>query len=358
MAFAGQSRIVFAGGGSGGHLFPGIAIAQELQHRDENTQFVFVRSGRGIESNVLSDSRWPSYVIASPNSTQIRQPIRFVSEYWRSRREADAWLRREEVAVVIGLGGFASVPLVCAATRRGIPVLLLEVNTVPGRATRWLARKASTICMAFDECRVRSPARQITTGTPLRREILKMQPAESPNTILVLGGSQGARDLNLAMVEFAMQCPRVLLDGYRIIHQTGSHDEEQTIEAYRQVNVAATVMAFFDDMPELYASAAFAVTRAGAGTLAELACAGVPAVMLPYPRSVGNHQLCNAQWYERMGAGIVVHSLKADGLTSHLTRLVNDSAQLQPMRNSMRLAAQRNAAELVADEVERLIHTR
>jgi len=211
---------------------------------------------------------------------------------------------------VIGLGGFACVPIVLAATRLGIPTILLEQNAIPGRAVRWLSRRVSTVCVSFDATLPLLPSRTraVVTGNPVRSEIatLATNRTRSPDltcTLLVLGGSQGAQPINQAMIEWSRTADPANL---RIIHQTGAGQDEAVRTAYTERRINCEVAPFFTDMASLYRRATFGITRAGATTLAELACAGCPAILIPYPQAVDNHQLRNAELFTHSSAAQIV----------------------------------------------------
>src|SRR5579863_9968032 len=292
----------FAGGGTGGHLTPGLAVAAELLLDDHRSRIVFVGSGRALERRLVGAEGYDLRVLPVESSAILRRnPLRFAWNYWRSYRLASALLAAEKPQVVFGLGGFASVPTVHAAIRRGIPTVLLEQNAVPGRATRYFSRQAAAVCISFDVAATRFPAGTHIelTGNPVRASIAALCqrpappiPSSSP-TLLVLGGSQGAESLNDAVVELLTQMPPHL-HSWRIVHQTGAAQHLKIAEAYRKAGIAHFVQPFFDDLSDQYSQAALVISRAGATTLAELACGGCPALLLPYPGAADHHQLANA----------------------------------------------------------------
>jgi UDP-N-acetylglucosamine--N-acetylmuramyl-(pentapeptide) pyrophosphoryl-undecaprenol N-acetylglucosamine transferase len=313
----GQRVYLFAGGGTGGHLFPGIAVAEELLQRQPDARILFVGSDRPIEKQILSGTSFEHCSLPSPTLAEARRhPLRFVRQLAAARRQARELIKREQPASVIGCGGFASAAPVYVASRMGIPFVLLEQNVIPGRATRWLSRLGGTVCLSFEAAREYLPrsTRAIVTGNPVRREIvaLSQRPSdraraayEGPRTLLVLGGSQGARGVNEMLIGVAERSPEMLA-GWRVVHQTGAADEDRVRQAYADAGVTAGVAAFFADLVAHYASASLVVSRAGATTLAELACAGVPAILVPYPHAMDNHQWHNAREFEQAGAAVIV----------------------------------------------------
>lgn len=380
---------LFAGGGTGGHLFPGIAVAEELLHRDPQARVLLVGSERDVERAIVGRhgyEHWPLPV--EPPSTLRRRPIRFAWRNWQAFRAAKRILRDEQPAVVIGLGGFASVPVAFAADRIGLPVVLLEQNVIPGRATRWLCRRAAAVCLSFAETTRYLPASAnvCVTGNPVRREIARLKdvigrrvldrratstiaaeghprllpslganagaPTDHP-VLLILGGSQGAEAVNAVMLQAAEKLRR-MLTGWQIVHQTGEREFEAVCRDYRRLGLRATLAPFFDDVAPWYHRADLAVSRAGATTLAELACAGCPAILIPYPHAIGDHQTMNARFYESGEAARVV-AQKADlretagELTTQLQPLLADSTLRDKMRLAMSHLARPDAAAEVAD---------
>ncbi|MCH8828268.1 MAG: undecaprenyldiphospho-muramoylpentapeptide beta-N-acetylglucosaminyltransferase [Planctomycetes bacterium] len=363
--------IVFAGGGSGGHLFPGLAVAEEIASLRAGMEIVFAGSQRTVESAVFADRRFDRVSLSAPPSTMLkRNPVRFAWRYWRSRKQAAKLLRERRPLVVVGLGGFASVPVVSAAAAMKIPVVLLEQNVVAGRANRWLSRRATLVCHSFDESiPSMSRAKQhCVTGNPVRRSIIALNrfripdPIQTPvtgnsekPTLLILGGSQGAVALNEA---FLRAVPFLIeqLSHWRIVHQTGVRDVERVRCAYAATEIEHVVSAFFADLDERYATADVVLARAGATTLAELACVGIPPVLLPLPNSINDHQWKNACCYERAGGAAVVRqasesSETAARLTAELQLLLADTGIRRERATAMRQLARPDAARDVADRI-------
>jgi UDP-N-acetylglucosamine--N-acetylmuramyl-(pentapeptide) pyrophosphoryl-undecaprenol N-acetylglucosamine transferase len=267
---------------------------------------------------------------------------------------------------VIGLGGFASVPTVLAATHRRIPTLILEQNAIPGRATRFLAGRVAAVCTAFKETAGRLPtsARVEDTGNPVRAAIAALSRNESgpavpvPPILLVLGGSQGAESLNEAVVAMLVkQLPQ--LAGWRIVHQAGAAQYEQVADACRAARFDHVVRPFFENISDWYSRTTLAVSRAGATTLAELACAGCPAILIPYPHAADNHQLANARVFEAAGAATVIQhgqfaSETAGWLATTISTLAGDESRRAVMRQAMRSLARPDAARNVVAVLQTL----
>lgn len=363
-----QQTYLLAGGGTGGHLFPGIAVAEELLRRHPDARPLFVGSERSIESEILGRYGLKHVSLPALPSTMLRRhPLRFAWKNWRAYRTAHRLLRRDRPAAVIGLGGFAGVPVVLAASALRIPVLLLEQNVIPGRATRLLSGRATLVCLSFEQTVpfLRSSVRSAVTGNPVRAEIADLvnlsrsDTAGRRGTVLVLGGSQGAVSVNDMMLRATEILGQVLADQL-IVHQTGESDCDRVRKRYADLNREAVVEPFFRDLRERYRRAEVVISRAGATTLAELSCAGCPAILIPYPHAVNNHQLRNAQAYESAGAARIVQQnrdeeIPANELADHLRRLLTDEEQRADMTRGMRSLAKPRAAELVIDHLEQIV---
>lgn len=346
---------LFAGGGSGGHLFPGIAVAEEILRRDPGSRIVFAGSDRGIEKAILARTGWRHVALSvSAYALSARRPVRSSLSLGSAVRGALRLIDETRPEAVIGLGGFASVPVAAAARVRAVPVVLLEQNVVPGRATSLISRWADEVCVSFAETIPMLPrgVRCRVTGNPVRREVLRRLPPRSRRgeTLLILGGSQGAVGLN-GMAVSAIRTLRERVRGWRVVHQTGERDVERVRAAYAEMEVEAEVAAFFDDLPARYANAALAVSRAGATTLAELACLGVPAVLVPYPGAVRDHQARNAEYYAALGAAVMVSEGDRAGerLAVALSGLSSEPSQLSRMSAAMGRCAKPDATAAVAD---------
>lgn len=305
-----QGGYLFAGGGTGGHLYPAIAVAAALRERDPDVAIQFVGSDRPLERQIVERAGYPHLAlpVTSP-ATARRHPLRFVQAGWSSVRQALRCLRTLRPRVVIGCGGFASAPTVWAAARERIPVVLMEQNVLPGRATRRLCRWASAVCLPCEETRERLPTRvpAVVTGIPLRESVVRLaqQPLtagdeSTPPTLLILGGSLGAQSLNRAVCEGLAADPEFWRT-WRIVHQTGLADLDDVRSRYHRLPLPVEVVGFHDDVPRALSEATVVVTRAGATTLAELACAARPAVVAPWKRSADDHQSLNARWYAERG---------------------------------------------------------
>jgi UDP-N-acetylglucosamine--N-acetylmuramyl-(pentapeptide) pyrophosphoryl-undecaprenol N-acetylglucosamine transferase len=253
---------------------------------------------------------------------------------------------------------------VLAARRAGIPIVLLEQNVIPGRATTWLSRRADRVCVSFDETVAHLPRRAkcVVTGNPVRAEIAALhsrpRAATANRVLLILGGSQGAQSLNALVADF-VEHNLEALEGWTILHQTGAADHATISARYAALPVPAVATPFIDNMAAACASATLVVSRAGATTLAELACCGLPALLVPFRHAVRDHQRRNAEYYEQRSAAEVVMetgSSSSDGalLARSLRRLLTAQQRLSEMSAAMRRLAHSDAAQSVCDVIEPL----
>jgi UDP-N-acetylglucosamine--N-acetylmuramyl-(pentapeptide) pyrophosphoryl-undecaprenol N-acetylglucosamine transferase len=276
------------------------------------------------------------------------------------------WLARNACDVVVGLGGYVSAATARAAVDARIPLVLLEQNAIPGRVTRWLAARAATVCVAFEEARARLPAgcRVVVTGNPIRAGFARATEAGMDHLgpccrrLLILGGSAGAQSLNRA-VPTALDQTRGRLPGWEVVHQSGPAGLSETRDLYSRLGSQAAVVPFVSDMPAMLAGAELAICRAGGTTLAELAAAGVPAVLTPYPHAADEHQRLNAEVLVQQGAALMLDEGTAGNdlesrLAEVLARLLDDPAARRRMGSAMRRRARPNAAEDVATVILRV----
>ena len=273
-------------------------------------------------------------------------------------------IRDETPFAVIGLGGYASAPIVWAASRARIPVVLLEQNVIPGRATRWLSNSADVVCTSFLEAAKSLPrrARVQCTGNPVRQQIaaLYANPFEGQSgttkQILILGGSQGADSLNDAVVE-AVRLLRTEISGWKLFHQTGPRRVQEIRSHYEALSIAAQVEPFFEEMTRCYRDASIVISRAGATTLAEVTCRGLPMILLPYPHAADDHQRANAKSLQNRGAAVVVEHQSTAQETGSALALQLRLLLLEPERCALmgiaaRTLARPNAAAEVADLIQ------
>lgn len=361
-------HIVFAGGGSGGHLFPGLAVADELRRCAPQLRITFAGTGKSFELDHVSDTGFDYLGLSCrPFPRRASETLRFLTDNVAGYYAARRYLRDELATLVVGLGGYASVPAARAAAALRIPYVLLEQNAVPGRATRWLAPAATIVCAAFEGLRphLKNGCRVRVTGNPLRRQFVK-QGAPTRHlpdrlaglrTLLVLGGSGGARTLN-EQVPRALYKAGAVLHGWQIVHQAGDRKVARTAQLYRKLGLKARVSPFIDELPGLMRSSHLAISRAGGTTLAELAASALPAIVLPLPSAPDNHQRKNADVFAAAGACRTIDQRDVHGrLDDQIARTVIELASDHPQRIRMAQATVALAHPRATRQVARTILT-
>jgi UDP-N-acetylglucosamine--N-acetylmuramyl-(pentapeptide) pyrophosphoryl-undecaprenol N-acetylglucosamine transferase len=349
-------RILIAGGGTGGHLFPGIAVAREILRRHPDAVITFAGTARGIESRVIPREGFGLDLLRSAGikSTSLQARVRGVSLLPLSGLDAWRILSRRTPDVVIGVGGYSSGPVVLAAAARRIPTLLLEQNAVPGLTNRLLARVVSGAAVTFDSTVGFFGGRGFVTGNPVRPEFFDdpLQRADGPPRVLIFGGSQGAHAINVAMVEAAPGLAARHL-GLEITHQTGERDLEFVRDGYRRAGVAARVEPFLYDMAREMKLADLVVCRSGATTIAELTASARPAIFIPLPTAADDHQRVNAEVLASAGAAEMIqqHQLTGDRLAERIAALAADEAARQSMSEAAHRLAHPDAASVIVDRV-------
>lgn len=350
--------LVVSGGGSGGHLFPALAVIEALASSSiPPSRIVFLTTDRGIEQTILTEFPIEQIPLSAVESSEFRRrPLRAIWKIGRSILQARRHLRHFQNPIVLATGGYGSLPGGIAAWRNKVPLILLEQNAVAGRATSLLSPLASVICTSFRQTEMerRWSEKCICTGNPVRRSIAdQWDDAQETNRkiLLVMGGSQGAKKINQAMFNFARNHRRSLT-GWKIVHHTGITDCPTAEAIYRECEVDAIVSPFFADMPTLYRQAGLVVSRAGGTSLAEFACAGIPAILVPYPNSLRNHQEKNAQKFVDAGAAVSIKQNDADfdiSVVRELQRVLDDEQLREQMASAMRSLAVPDAAAQVVD---------
>ncbi|HWP59631.1 MAG TPA: undecaprenyldiphospho-muramoylpentapeptide beta-N-acetylglucosaminyltransferase [Candidatus Acidoferrales bacterium] len=351
-------RVIMAGGGTGGHLFPGLAVARALKERNDMVEILFVGSARGIESRVLPRAGFPLETL--PIRGLTGRGARGVAEALvgvpASVARALKIIRRFGPDFVLGLGGYASGPMLLAASLRRIPCAIMEQNLRPGLTNRLLGRCARRIFVAYEETRAFfSSPRVIVSGNPVRWRELPQVPRSEKFTLFIFGGSAGAHKINLCALE-ALAALSDLAPAWRIIHQTGEADFAWVAQAYRKLSFAAEVFPFIEKMDEAYAAADLIVCRAGATTIAELTAYGKPAVLVPYPFAAHDHQRWNAEALTRQGAAemILDRELSGPRLAETLRALYRDRDKIASMAAQARKLGKPEAADTIAEECLKL----
>ncbi len=350
-------RVIIAGGGTGGHVIPALAIAHQLQ-KQFAAEILFIGTARGIETRLVPQAGFPLELIRVGALKNVSMATRAKTMFDLPRA---LWTAGRIVSdfnpdVVIGVGGYASGPAMFAAIRRRISTLAFEPNVVPGFANRLVARFVSAAAVHFEETCEYFPHCKVT-GVPVREAFFQIPPKalESQPTLLVFGGSQGARAINQAMIE-SLPGLQAKIPALRIVHQTGQRDYDNVLAAYQQSGIASEVHKFIDDMPATFARADLLVCRSGASTVGEITAAGKPAIFVPFPRAADDHQNVNARALEREGAAVVVEesNLGAAYLVETIMSLFGDPARLRAMSVAARSLAHPKAVEEIAEMVKRL----
>ena len=351
-------RIVIAGGGTGGHLYPGIAVAREVLSRRPDAAISFAGTAQGIEARVVPREGFPLDLIRSGG-------LKGKSLGNRARGAAllplgllDAWklVSARKPDLVIGVGGYSSGPVVLVAALRGVPTMLLEQNAVPGLTNRLLARRVRAAAVSFESARPFFGSKAFVSGNPVRPEFLdaagskELTRNESITRVLIFGGSQGAHAINVAMVEAAS---RLAADAARLrfTHQTGERDVEIVRAAYREARLSADVEPFLHDMGRQLGQADIVVCRAGATTLAEITAAGRAAILIPLPTATDDHQRKNAEALVASGAAdlLLQRDLNGQALADRILRLAADPGQRDRMAVAARALARPDAARVIVD---------
>jgi UDP-N-acetylglucosamine--N-acetylmuramyl-(pentapeptide) pyrophosphoryl-undecaprenol N-acetylglucosamine transferase len=360
-------NLVFAGGGTGGHLYPGIAVARELLARRPDAQISFAGTARGIEARVVPREGFPLDLLRSGGLKGKSLADRTRGGLLLPLSLIDAWriVSRRRPQLVIGVGGYSSGPVVLVAALRGVPTMLLEQNAVPGLTNRLLARVVGAAAVTFDSTRGFFGSKAFVSGNPVRPEFFAtVGPSQesgvdehaSITRVLVFGGSQGAHAINVAMVEAAKE----LAAGgaaLQLTHQTGERDVEMVRTGYREAGIQADVEPFLYDMGSRLRRADLIVCRAGATTLAEITAAGKAAILIPLPTATDDHQRKNA---EALGAAGAAEVLVQSDMTGHvlaqrIQALAADRQRRTRMAGAARALAKPDAARVIVDRALELV---
>jgi UDP-N-acetylglucosamine--N-acetylmuramyl-(pentapeptide) pyrophosphoryl-undecaprenol N-acetylglucosamine transferase len=346
-------RILIAGGGTGGHVIPALAIARELQARF-NAEIEFVGTARGIENRLVPQAGFPLRLVQVGALKHVSMATRLETlvDLPRAVLAARQIIREFRPNAVIGVGGYASGPAMLAAIFGRVPTLAFEPNAIPGFANKVVGRLVTAAAVHF-ESTTKYFRNARVTGVPVRKEFLAIARAEAgPSTLLITGGSQGARAINqavsVALPELARRVPAI-----RIIHQTGERDYKEVRNAYDRAGITAEVSAFIDDMPRAFSRAALIVCRSGASTVAEITTAAKPAIFVPFPQAADDHQTKNAKVLASRGAAMLLPQaeLTPERLVQTVTGLLNDPAQLRQMSAVSKSLSHGDAAGQIAEMV-------
>ena len=350
-----QPCLFFAGGGTGGHVFPLIAVANSIRQLAPEVRCIFVGSERGLESKLVPEAGYELEVLpAKPiRGGGVMGALSGVANLGALVPRAGKLIRQYRPAAVFSLGGYAAGALSLAAKTSGVPLALMEPNSVVGWANRLIAPMVSRAYLGFGEAASVFPKRAVRlSGVALRGTFLPREYSlEEPLRVLVLGGSQGAKSLNETVPEALARCTNTI----EVVHQTGAGKEAAVIEAYERLGAGkrARVIPFIDDMAGALARAHLIIGRAGAGAIAEICAVGRPSVLVPYPFAAGDHQRKNAQAIANAGAGLCVEpdELNADQLAIYLDNLFSNPGRLIEMADIAQSLGKPFAAETVARDL-------
>ncbi len=345
-------RVILAGGGTGGHVIPALAIARELQV-NHAADCCFIGTSRGIETRLVPAAGFPLELIqvGALNQVSLATRVKTLLGLPLAVLGSLRIVRRFRPDVMIGVGGYASGPALLAAALSRVPTVAFEPNVVPGFANRRVAPFVSAAAVHFEETKKYFRNCHVT-GVPVRAEFFALPPRElaTPPTLLVFGGSQGARAINQALCG-AMPALRVSIPGVQVLHQTGERDYDATIAAYEKLGAPVEVFKFMDNMPAMFARADLIVSRAGASTVAEIAAAGKPSIFVPFPKAADDHQRRNAEAMQAAGAAVMLEErdLSTARLAAIVTELLSNAVKLRAMSAAAREMAHPNATRDIAN---------
>lgn len=362
-------RVLVSGGGTGGHIFPAVSIANEVRRRHPDAEILFVGAEGRMEMQRVPAAGYDikGLPVAGFDRRRLWRNFAVLCKLWRSLRMANGILRDFRPDIAVGVGGYASGPMLKAAQRHGIPTLLQEQNGYPGVTNKLLAKKADAICVAYDNMDRWFPAdRIVMTGNPVRAAITAVTatPAEAKKAlgfdpgrplVLSVGGSLGARTVNEAI---SAAIPQIEKAGAQLLWQTGKlYADECSAKAQGHPDVHAS--AFIDDMAMAYRAADLVVSRAGAGTISELELVGAPVILIPSPNVAEDHQRKNALALVDKGAAVMIEDAEATAkLGAELERLLADADTRRSMSQSIKAMSRPNAASDIVDRLEQIVAAR
>ncbi len=369
-------KLIVAGGGTGGHLFPGIAVAEEFLSRDPANEVLFVGSERGIEAKTIPQLGYRLELISAAgirgkgSLAKLKGSFMMLYGYAQSRKI----LKEFKPDLVLGVGGYASLPMVLAAKGMNIPRYIHEQNALPGMSNKVLSRVANKVFISIEESALFFPkGTTLLTGNPLRRQILEKlgargqgpeagtEEVSGPRTLapgpcfrlFIFGGSQGAHALNLAIPKAIAQLDLITRKQLKITHQTGEKDLQEVTAAYRSIGCEAITRSFIDDMATEYSKADLIICRAGATTIAEITALGKACLFVPFPHATDDHQRKNAEALLKQGACemLLEQEITKDGLTRALANLMKNRDELQQIGERAANLARLDAAKVIVDEM-------
>ena len=357
-------KVLIAAGGTGGHIYPGVAVAKELMRRDAASEVLFVGTTRGLETKIVPENGFQLSLINSVGlkNVGIVGQLKGLAILPKSFLEARKLLKEFKPDVVVGAGGYVSGPVLLMASFMRIPTLVMDSNALPGFTNRRLARFVDKAALTFDEALPFFGNKGLVTGNPVRSEFfdIKPKPRTAEMSVLIFGGSQGARAINNAMTDALFHLEKAK-NGLRITHQTGESDFAKIRELYDQSEFKdADVRPFISDMYIEFGKADLVICRAGATTCAELAAAGKASIMVPLPSAADDHQRKNAEAFVNAGAAkmLVQADLGGERLAKEILELVDSALAIGQMEEAARKLGRRDAANSTVDLIEELSNLR
>jgi UDP-N-acetylglucosamine--N-acetylmuramyl-(pentapeptide) pyrophosphoryl-undecaprenol N-acetylglucosamine transferase len=351
-------KVIIAAGGTGGHIYPGIAVAKEIMRRDAESKVLFVGTSRGLETKIVPEGGFELSLINSAGLKNVGLigKLKGLFVLPKSFFEARRIIKEFQPDVVAGAGGYVSGPVLLTASLMRIQTVVMESNALPGFTNRRLAPFITKAALTFEEALPYFGKKGIVTGNPVRREFFEILPRQRgyKMNILIFGGSQGARAINNAVVDALKDLPR---DRLNITHQTGESDFENIRELYNRAGwQQAIVRPYISNMVDEFAKTDLIICRAGATSCAEIAAAGKAALMIPLPTAADDHQRKNAEALQSAGAArmILQRDLSAENLAKEITDLINSPEKISAMEAASRKLARKDAAEATVDLIEDL----
>ena len=359
-------KVMFAGGKTGGHIFPAIAMAKEFKKRFPQSQITFVGTREGMESRIIPSQGFELLYIQTQGLSRRSHLSNLLLGFCLLRGFYQAYkiLNRRKPNLVVGTGGYVSFPIVFLAGLKGVPVMIQEQNSYPGISTRFLAHFSDKVCLSYaDSTRYfRSPGKIRVFGNPIRKDIVLGERKqamklfgldESKKTIFIFGGSQGAHGINQVM----LGCLDLLQADWQVLWQTGERDFVGISQSIKGKKVKSAVLSFIDDMSSAYAVSDIVVARSGALTLAEITACGKPSILIPFPFATADHQRYNAEALQKQGAAkmILEKDLTAELLAHEIDNLLSDENRLRNMAEKSKKISRPEATSKLVDEMEKLL---
>lgn len=363
---------LFAGGGTGGHIYPSIAVAEQIVKLEPTAKIHFFVSTRSIDEQILSKTIFEHTALPAKGfSIEPGKLIGFCTSFLKSYRAAKQAISDCKSAVVIGVGGFVAAPVCLAAHKLKVPLVLLNVDIVPGRANKIIGRWANEIFLQFEDSRQYFAKRKATVnvvGCPLRAGFGNPEPDkvkselgldENKKTLLITGASSGSENINSAVCSL-LEKLCLFADDWQIVHLTGAVNYDKVAQIYADATIGHKVLSYFDDMPSLLSAADLVIGRSGAVSVAEYAAASVPSICMPYPHHKDRHQYLNAGKLVQAGAAVIVDDLpnekeRQGWLWEELEELMKDEAKLEEMRQGCKSIARLDASLKIAEKVVKIV---